>query len=283
MQPTLRVRALTRRFPAPGFAGLRGERRGGICALDLDVEAGACVALLGANGSGKTTALRCMAGLDRAQAGEIRLLGSLPTDPSARRQIGYVPEVSPLPPHRSGRAFLEELGHLAGMTRVERRRTSAELLERFEMSAHADRPARSYSKGMLRRIVIAQAFLLPRALYLFDEPTSGLDALGMLVWQELISRERSRGAAIVMSSHWSAEALEVCDRAVVLEDGVVRREAAIHELFVDPEKIELVIRGLDDAALDAVCAQIEAHGGQVLQRGSRRRELRDVLREIVQR
>lgn len=113
--------------------------------------------------------------------GSIEVLGGSPLTAEIRRQIGYVPEVSPLPADRSGRAFLEELGYLAGMTRLERRRVSAELLERFEMTRDADRSARGYSKGMLRRVVIAQAFLLPRAVLLFDEPTSGLDALGMLI------------------------------------------------------------------------------------------------------
>ncbi|MBL8897386.1 MAG: ABC transporter ATP-binding protein [Planctomycetes bacterium] len=278
---SVRARALRRQFPAAGWRGLLGEKRGGIRAFDLELCPGECVVLLGSNGSGKTTALRCLAGLERPDAGTVEVLGGSPFEPAIRRAIGYVPETSPLAPERTGRAFLEELAYLGGMERRERKRRCGELLERFGMSEHADRSARGYSKGQLRRVVLAQAFLRPQRVLLFDEPTSGLDAPGMLLWQELLDEARRGGAAIALCSHWGSEALELGDRALVLENGAVLREAPIAELFADPEVQELVVRGMRPADLLALGEEIARRGGELLSSGPRRRPLREVLREIV--
>lgn len=279
----MRARALRRQFPAAGWAGLRGEKRGGIRAFDLEVRAGECVILLGSNGSGKTTALRCLAGLERPDAGSVEVLGGSALEPAIRREIGYVPETSPLAPERTGRAFLEELAFLGGLARRERKQRCSELLERFGMSAYADRSARAYSKGMLRRVVLAQAFLRPRRVLLFDEPTSGLDAPGMLVWQALLDEARARGAAIVLCSHWGSEALELGERALVLENGAVRTQARTEELFADPQVRELAVRGLGDLDVEALRAEIARRGGELLSVRPRRRGLREILREIVER
>lgn len=279
----LHASALRRQYPAPGLRGLLGERRGGIRAFDLEVGAGERVALLGANGSGKTTALRCLAGLERADGGALQVLGRSPLEVSVRREIGFVPESSPIAPERSGRAFLEELAFASGIARRERRHLCAALLDRFGLLADADRSARGYSKGMLRRVVLAQAFLRPRRVLLLDEPTSGLDALGLLIWQELLDEESARGTAIVTSSHWSSEALESCDRALVLEGGAVLRAACTAELFLDPTVHELAVRGLAASDLEALRGAIAARGGEILRDAPQRRGLRDVLREFVRR
>jgi ABC-2 type transport system ATP-binding protein len=187
---------------------------------------------------------------------------------AARARLAYLPDDSPFPAELSACALLDLLGSLGGLPRRERRRRAAHLLERVGLTSAARRTLGTYSRGMLRRLGLAQAFLTEPDLVLLDEPTAGLDASGYVALAELTTEARARGASIVVASHVLSDLHETCDRLAVLIDGhqvasgtpaevltpgALTSEAA-HGMRVD---------GLDAAARTALASWVQEHGGSV--------------------
>ena len=229
--------------------------------VELCVPRGALVGLLGPNGSGKSTLLRLAAGSDRPTAGELQALGGSPADAGVRRRLGYLPEDSPFPPELDARTALDLLGALQGMPRQERRTRAAELLERVGLAQQAGRRLGGYSRGMLRRFGLAQAFLHAPELVLLDEPTAGLDATGFAVLEQLVDEARARGAAVVLASHLLADLVGRADELAVLFDGRVAAEGA--ELVAEG-RLELEVDGADAALVARVESLLSASGARLV-------------------
>ncbi len=214
MNPALRAEGLTRRF------GRRWALRG----VDLNVAPGQVVALLGANGTGKTTLLRVCATLLKPTAGHVEVLGA---DVSARGD-----EV------RRRTALMTPTGHVyEELTGVENLRFAARMsgvaaddgelraeLARVGLAEAADLPARSYSTGMRKRLELARMQIRPLGLVLLDEPFTSLDAPGVALVHAAIVRWREGGAAVVIASHQVEDAMRHADRVARLERGVVVSE-----------------------------------------------------------
>jgi len=211
----LRVRALAHAYP--DFLGRR--RRTTLHGLDLELAPGRVLGLAGPNGSGKSTFLRVVAGIEPALAGTLEVLGGAPTERLIRSRIGYLPEDSPFAPELSGREALELAAALQGVARKERKPRSAELLALVGLQEHAGRRLGGYSRGMLRRFGLAQAWIARPELILLDEPTAGLDAQGFEVLATLLGEARGRGASVVLASHLVSDLLGACDELLVVVGG----------------------------------------------------------------
>ncbi|HEY3195356.1 MAG TPA: ABC transporter ATP-binding protein [Candidatus Dormibacteraeota bacterium] len=176
--------------------------------LSVRVEAGHCLVLLGRNGAGKTTALRCMAGVLEPTAGTVRVDGiDAADDPSAvRGRVGLMPEVPGLYERMSARTYLDYFGSVYGIGSAARRRRIEELLERFELVDAADRWMGSYSKGMRQKVALIRATLHRPRLVLADEPTSALDPDSARRAWAYLKGLQDDGCALVICTHSMEEA-----------------------------------------------------------------------------
>jgi len=195
--------------------------------LDLSVEVGEVHGFLGPNGSGKTTTIRVLLGLLRADAGEVALLGGDPWRDAValHRRLAYVPGEVSLWPNLSGGEVIDLFGRLRGDLN---RRRRDELLERFQLDP--TKKTRSYSKGNRQKVGLVAALASDAELLLLDEPTSGLDPLMEAVFQDCIREVKTEGRTVLLSSHILAEVEALCDRLSIIRLGRVAERGTLDEL-----------------------------------------------------
>ena len=196
--------------------------------LNLTVAAGQVYGLLGPNGAGKSTLLHVLLGFLRPDAGRVEILGLAPN--AAHRQVGYLPERLRYHTHCTGREYLHYIGKFGHEHGVGLRDRTKTLLSLVGLGDAADRRMKTYSKGMLQRIGIAQALLSDPDLLLIDEPSSGLDPAGQVEMQQLLLELRSRGHTIFLCSHQLDEITSVCDRVGILVRGELAAETDLTTL-----------------------------------------------------
>ncbi|MBQ3809463.1 MAG: ABC transporter ATP-binding protein [Kiritimatiellae bacterium] len=229
--------------------------------VSLRAAPGEVVGLLGPNGSGKSTTIKMLLGLLRPSAGSVRLFGRDPRDPDARARVGYLPELSNLHKFLTPRETLAYYAGLFDLPAATRRKRIAALLERVGLSGPgADRPVGEFSKGMARRVGLAQALLNDPALVVLDEPTSGLDPIGRREVKDLILDLGRMGKTVLLSSHLLAEVSDVCTRVAILAGGRVRAEGRLADLLEERDRIRFTAAGLPDAAVPRVKESIAAAG-----------------------
>jgi len=188
--------------------------------VSLEVRRGETLGLIGPNGAGKTTLLSCLLGFLRPDSGAIAVDGKAPDDLSIRARTGYMPERLGFDRDLSGIAFLAHHWRLSGGDPARAGEAAAEAAARVGLETTAlSRRLRTYSRGMLQRIGVAQATLGSPDLLFLDEPASGTDPLGVAVVRERILEAKSRGATIVLNSHQLAEVEKVCDRVIFIDHG----------------------------------------------------------------
>ena len=180
--------------------------------VSFAIRKGEVFGLLGPNGSGKSTTIKMLLGLLQPTAGAVRLFGLDPASPRAKARIGYLPELSHFHPYLTPRETLRYYGGLFDMPSKLRHERAERLLARVGVADAADRPVGEFSKGMARRIGLAQALLNEPDLVILDEPTSGLDPIGRHEVKTLIKELASEGRTVLLSSHLLAEVEDVCDR-----------------------------------------------------------------------
>jgi len=195
--------------------------------LDLLVESGEVHGFLGPNGSGKTTTIRVLLGLLRADAGKVVLLGGDPWRDAVElhRRLAYVPGEVSLWPNFTGGEVIDMLGRLRGD--LDPRRRDA-LLERFQLDP--TKKTRSYSKGNRQKVGLVAALASDAELLLLDEPTSGLDPLMEAVFQDCIREVKTEGRTVLLSSHILAEVEALCDRLSIIRLGRVVERGTLNEL-----------------------------------------------------
>lgn len=187
--------------------------------LDLSVARGEVFGLLGPNGSGKSTTIKMILGLIRPDSGAVRLFGQPPDSTSARRRLGYLPELSYLHPFMTARETLRYYAGLCGLDGRTAKERIGELLEMTRLADAADRPVGGYSKGMARRVALASALIGRPELLILDEPTSGLDPVSTDEVKTLVRTLAKGGMTILMTSHLLADAEDVCARFMILNHG----------------------------------------------------------------
>ena len=195
--------------------------------LDLQVSSGEVHGFLGPNGSGKTTTIRILLGLLRADAGSVSLLGGDPWSQATKlhRRLAYVPGDVSLWPNLTGGEVIDLLGKLRGGLEPARR---ASLLERFELDPTVK--ARAYSKGNRQKVALVAALASDVELLLLDEPTSGLDPLMEAAFRACIEDERDSGRTVLLSSHILSEVEQLCDRVTIVRLGKTVETGSLAEL-----------------------------------------------------
>jgi ABC-2 type transport system ATP-binding protein len=202
--------------------------------ISFQVYTGEIFGLLGPNGAGKSTTLRTLITLLSPTSGRATIFGldSVRDADRVRQLIGYVPQERAIDRFLTGREHLELLGALYHLTKNEARRRIAELLKLVELEAHADRPAKTYSGGMKRKLDIACGLLPdPKVLFL-DEPTLGLDVQGRLKIWDYIRLLKTRGMTVVMTTNYLDEADQLCDRLAIIDGGVIKTIGSPLELKI---------------------------------------------------
>jgi len=208
--------------------GRFGRRTRALDGVSLEVARGETLGLIGPNGAGKTTLLSCLLGFLRPDSGRMTVAGRAVDDLWVRARTGYMPERLGFDRDLSGASFLAFHWRLSG---GDASRTAAEVQAAADRVG-LDRPAlwkklRTYSRGMLQRIGVAQATLGNPELLFLDEPASGTDPLGVAIVREQILAAKARGATVVLNSHQLAEVERVCDRVVFIDHGKLTRSETL--------------------------------------------------------
>ena len=240
----------------------RRPRVEAVAGVGLEVRAGEVFGLLGPNGSGKSTTIKLLLGLLHPTAGTISVLGSPPAHTASRRRTGYLPEVSCLHPFLTPRETLHYYGRLFGFDAATCRERARALLAMTDLEAAADRPVGEFSKGMARRVGLAQALVNNPDLLILDEPTSGLDPVACREVKDLLRLLAGAGKTILLTSHLLADVEDVCDRIAILHAGRVQAEGRVADLLRRPEAVRFLVEGLDAAAAEALRRELEARTGR---------------------
>lgn len=226
--------------------------------LSFSAFPGEVLGLLGPNGSGKSTTIKMLLGLLRPTAGSVRLFGLAPDTPQARARIGYLPELSNLHKFLTPRETLDYYGGLFGLSAAKRRETIPSLLDRVGIARKdANRAIGEFSKGMARRVGLAQALLNNPELVILDEPTSGLDPIGRHDVKEMIRELRKEGKTILLSSHLLGEVADVCTRVLILVSGRLHAEGPLDTLLRQNDCCRFIVNGIAPDRIDAAKAALE--------------------------
>lgn len=220
--------------------------------LNLQIGHNEVFGLLGPNGSGKTTTIKMLLGLLHPTKGHALLLGGDGTDPKINAHVGFLPEESYLYRFLNARETLDFYGRLFGLAPKVRKMRIEALLEMVGLRAVASRPIGTYSKGMARRIGLAQALINDPDLLILDEPTTGLDPIGTRQIKDLIIKLAQRGKTILLCSHLLADVEDVCDRIAILYGGKIQAEGQVRELLQLSGKRQIVTSAVSDAAVDKI-------------------------------
>jgi ABC-2 type transport system ATP-binding protein len=244
----VRVENLVKDF-RPGF-GLRTRRV--LHGISFHVHPGEVFGFVGPNGAGKTTTFRVLMGLIHPTAGRATVLGHEVHETSFRRHVGFLPENPYFYEFLTGREFLRFYAKLSGVEPAARSPSIAKLLERVGLVQAADARLRTYSKGMLQRIGIAQALVHDPDVIFLDEPMSGLDPIGRKEIRDLILQLQQEGKTVFMSTHILSDVEMLCNRVAILVNGQIRYEGSIDKFLEgdEPESDVVLARVGTELATD---------------------------------
>jgi ABC-2 type transport system ATP-binding protein len=262
------------------------DRARAVTNLSFEIRPREIFGLLGPNGSGKSTTIKMILGLLRPSSGRLAVFGKPPTDVSVKSRIGYLPEESYLYGFLNARETLEYYAKLFEIDRRTRERRIDELLDMLGLAGAQFRPVREYSKGMQRRIGLAQALINDPDLLILDEPTTGLDPIGTRQVKELIIELGRRGKTVLLSSHLLADVEDCVDRLIILYGGQKRAEGTCDELLVTQSRTTIETDTLDDATIAEVDRIVRARTngvGGLLRVGKPRQTLEQLFLDIVER
>lgn len=210
--------------------------------LNLTVRQGEVFGLLGPNGSGKTTTTKLLLGLIFPTSGQAYVLGKPAGDVATKARIGFLPEESYLYRFLNAEETLDFYGRLFKIPKKKRREKIDQLIEMVGLTDARKRPLKEYSKGMTRRIGLAQALINDPDVIFLDEPTSGLDPIGTREVKNLIIDLRKKGKTVLLCSHLLADVEEVCDRIALLVNGHLRKLGEVKELLSDKDALQFTVK-----------------------------------------
>src|SRR5215472_793817 len=203
-----------------------------VAGVDLHVERGEILVLLGQNGAGKSTTLRCLGGILRPDAGtiafdDLRLPEKLD---AVRSRLGVVPDQARLYGRNTATEYLDHFGFLYGVPPAVRGRRISELLERFDLADRTDTVLAAYSRGMAQKVALIRATLHEPDWIFCDEPTAGLDPVAAADMRRYLDEQRQRGAALIVTTHVLSEAELMADRIAIMKRGRIVKSGTLEEL-----------------------------------------------------
>ncbi|HMJ65372.1 MAG TPA: ABC transporter ATP-binding protein [Candidatus Binatia bacterium] len=220
--------------------------------VDFEVRRGEVFGLLGPNGSGKSTIVKMLLGLLYPTRGHIEVFSHSPRHVRTKSRIGYLPEESYLYRYLDSRETLDFFGNLFTLSKKERENRTEQLLDMVGLTQTRTRSVGEFSKGMQRRIGLAQALINDPDLVILDEPTSGLDPIGCREVKDLILALARRGKTVILSSHLLADVEDVCNRVLILYGGKVQALGTLRELLATPDTIRITIPPLPRETMQQV-------------------------------
>ena len=232
--------------------------------VDFEIRRGEVFGLLGPNGSGKSTTIKLLLGLLYPTKGHITVFGQSPRDVATKARIGYLPEESYLYRFLNPAETLDFFGSLFQIDSAERRRRAEQLIEMVGLNQARSRTIGEFSKGMQRRIGIAQALINDPDLVILDEPTAGLDPLGCRDVKDLIRALAQRGKTVILSSHLLSDVEDVCDRAVIYYGGRIQAQGPLHQLLAKPDSVRITAPVLSRETTEKVLNLIRAEVGDTV-------------------
>jgi ABC-2 type transport system ATP-binding protein len=230
--------------------------------LNLKIKRNEVFGLLGPNGSGKTTTIKVLLGLLHPTKGRSLCLGGHATDPKISARIGFLPEESYLYKYLNARETLDFYGRLFGLDRDVRKTRIEALLDMVGLKAVANRAVGTFSKGMARRIGLAQALINDPDLLILDEPTTGLDPIGTRQIKDLIIKLAQRGKTVLLCSHLLADVEDVCDRIAILYGGKVQANGKVAELLQQTDKRQIITDAISDEAIEKIKRIVHAENAE---------------------
>jgi ABC-2 type transport system ATP-binding protein len=257
MPPIVRTERLTKDYTT-GFWRKRPQRA--LDSLSIEIHPGDVFGLLGPNGAGKSTTLKLINNLIWPTSGRAEVFGRPPGDVDARKQLGFLPENPTFYDHLSAEELLAYFAGLFGYTGAERKQRAGRALDRVGIGAERGRPLRTYSKGMIQRVGLAQAIVNDAQLLILDEPMSGLDPLGRRDIRELILGLREEGRTVLFSSHILSDAEMLCNRAAILARGQLKAVGSLAELTTATDAAtagwEVVVSGVSKETAERLRARV---------------------------
>ncbi|MBO5667524.1 MAG: ABC transporter ATP-binding protein [Lentisphaeria bacterium] len=232
--------------------------------IDFEIKPGEVVGLLGPNGSGKSTTVKMLLGLLYPTGGKVTVFGKSPREVETKREIGYLPEESYLYKFLTAEETLNFFGSLFNISAEDRKRRIDQLLDMVGLAHARYRRVGEFSKGMARRIGLAQAMINDPAFLILDEPTSGLDPLGCREVKDLILALKKRGKTVLITSHLLSDVEDICDRVIILYGGKIRAEGALDELLTVSDKTRILTPQLPKEAMEKLLGLLREnlHGEQ---------------------
>ncbi|MBR0458679.1 MAG: ABC transporter ATP-binding protein [Victivallales bacterium] len=228
--------------------------------IDFQVHQGEVFGLLGPNGSGKSTTIKMILGLLYPTRGSLSVFGKDPQDVETKNRIGYLPEETYLYKYLTAFETLDFFGALFGQEVSVRKERARQLLEMVGLAHAFNRPVGEFSKGMARRIGLAQALVNDPDLVILDEPTSGLDPIGCREVKDVIRLLASRGKTIILCSHLLADVQDVCDNLVVLYGGQIRASGNLSEILKEEDRTRVVTPTLSEQTVKELREWLAAKG-----------------------
>jgi ABC-2 type transport system ATP-binding protein len=220
--------------------------------VDFEVRRGEVFGLLGPNGSGKSTTVKMLLGLLYPTKGHIEVFGHSPRHVASKAHIGYLPEESYLYRFLDSHETLDFFGNLFDLPPAKRKERNEQLLEMVGLSQVRTRVVGEFSKGMQRRIGLAQALINDPDLVILDEPTAGLDPIGCREVKDLILALARRGKTVILSSHLLADVEDVCDRVVIYYGGRIHAQGPLRQLLAKPDAVRITMPPLSREHMQSV-------------------------------
>ncbi len=252
--------------------------------LTIDVRRGEIFGLVGPNGSGKTTTLKLLLGLIKPSSGSVEIFGRGPRDVAVKKRIGFLPDGPYFYDHLNSYEVLDFYGKLFGFDKEYRQSRSEGILDMVGLNkADRHRVIRTYSKGMMQRVGLAQALLNDPELLFLDEPTTGLDPIGARSMKDAILAVRDSGKTVLLCSHLLADVQAICDRVAILSEGQLVKFGTVQELVGPSQRFEVFATGFGDVALDKAATMpfgFEKHNGHVKFEATSSEQLDEVLRFV---
>lgn len=257
--PILSARGIRKQF----FSLFRRRQTVALDDVSCEISGGESVALVGLNGSGKSTFLRILAGLETPDAGVATIFGHAAGTRAACQRIGYCPEDMPFPADFIVKSSLEDMARLSGIRGAGIRKRTDEMLSQFGLGEKARTRVGSLSRGQTRRLAIAQACIHDPEILLLDEPTSGLDAPGILLFHDYLQSAAARGHTVFMASHVESDILEACGRIIVLDKGRKVLDEQVGQAFADSGRERWTVRNVTSENAEAATDALEKAGVQL--------------------